>query len=60
MPIGAPHLHAERKEEAMTGEPVLLSNAVFNPLLSERVVDLPPTGEAEPAGLRLVHGGGAW
>ena len=39
----------------IAGDAVLLSEAVFNPLLTELVVDLPPTGEAEPTGLRLVR-----
>lgn len=55
VPAGSPLLHAERTTRASTGEAVLLSDAVFNPLLTELVVDLPPTGEAEPAGLRLVR-----
>src|SRR4051794_1979983 len=54
VPVGSPLLHAERTTRATTGEAVLLSDAVFNPLLTELVVDLPPTGEAEPAGLRLI------
>ncbi len=55
VPAGSPLLHAERTTRATTGEAVLVSDAVFNPLLTELVVDLPPTGEAEPAGLRLVR-----
>jgi GntR family transcriptional regulator len=55
LPVGSPLLRAERTTRATTGEAVLLSEAVFNPLLTELVVDLPPTGEAEPAGLRLVR-----
>lgn len=55
VPAGSPLLRAERTTRATTGEAVLLSDAVFNPLLTELVVDLPPTGEAEPAGLRLVR-----
>lgn len=55
VPVGEPLLRAERTTRATTGEAVLLSEAVFNPLLTELVVDLPPTGEAEPAGLRLVR-----
>ena len=55
VPIGAPLLRAERTTRDAAGDAVLLSEAVFNPLLTELVVDLPPTGEAEPAGLRLVR-----
>ena len=54
LPAGTPLLRAERTTRAASGDAVLLSEAVFNPLLTELVVDLPPTGEAEPAGLRLV------
>src|SRR5689334_8525975 len=52
LPVGSPLLRAERTTRATTGDAVLLSEAVFNPMLTELVVDLPPTGEAEPAGLR--------
>jgi GntR family transcriptional regulator len=55
VPAGTPLLRAERTTRDATGDAVLLSEAVFNPLLTELVVDLPPTGEAEPAGLRLVR-----
>jgi GntR family transcriptional regulator len=55
VPVGAPLLRAERTTRDANGVPVLLSEAVFNPLLTELVVELPPTGEAEPAGLRLVR-----
>jgi GntR family transcriptional regulator len=55
LPVGSPLLRAERTTRATTGDAVLLSEAVFNPMLTELVVDLPPTGEAEPAGLRLVR-----
>lgn len=55
VPLNAPLLRAERTTRDSDGVPVLLSEAVFNPLLTELVVDLPPTGDAEPAGLRLVR-----
>ena len=55
VPAGSPLLRAERTTRDASGVAVLLSEAVFNPLLTELVVDLPPTGEAEPAGLRLVR-----
>jgi GntR family transcriptional regulator len=55
LPVASPLLRAERTTRATTGEAVLLSEAVFNPMLTELVVELPPTGEAEPAGLRLVR-----
>jgi GntR family transcriptional regulator len=55
LPAGVPLLRAERTTRTATGDPVLLSEAVFNPLLTELVVELPPTGEAEPTGLRLVR-----
>ena len=55
LPAGTPLLRAERTTRDASGLPVLLSEAVFNPMLTELVVDLPPTGEAEPTGLRLVR-----
>ena len=55
VPPVAPLRRAERTTRDAGGVAVLLSEAVFNPLLTELVVDLPPTGEAEPAGLRLVR-----
>jgi GntR family transcriptional regulator len=55
VPPGAPLLCAERTTRDADGSAVLLSDAVFNPLLTELVVELPPTGDAEPAGLRLVR-----
>jgi GntR family transcriptional regulator len=55
LPAGTPLLRAERTTRDDAGDAVLLSEAVFNPLLTELVVDLPPTGEAEPTGLRLVR-----
>ncbi len=55
VPVGAPLLRAERTTRDTVGSAVLLSDAVFNPLLTELVVDLPPTGDAEPAGLRLLR-----
>jgi GntR family transcriptional regulator len=55
LPAGTPLLRAERTTRDVAGDAVLLSEAVFNPLLTELVVDLPPTGEAEPTGLRLVR-----
>lgn len=55
VPVGTPLLRAERTTRDAAGTPVLLSEAVFDPLRTELVVDLPPTGEAEPAGLRLVR-----
>jgi len=55
VPAGTPLLRAERTTRSAAGDVVLMSEAVFNPLLTELVVDLPPTGEAEPAGLRLVR-----
>ena len=55
LPTGTPLLRAERTTRDTNGAAVLLSEAVFNPLLTELVVELPPTGEAEPTGLRLVR-----
>ncbi|MEA3056094.1 MAG: GntR family transcriptional regulator [Actinomycetota bacterium] len=55
LPVGTPLLRAERTTRDVAGDAVLLSEAVFNPMLTELVVDLPPTGEAEPTGLRLVR-----
>src|SRR3954468_22506476 len=44
LPPGTPLLRAERTTRDIAGDAVLLSEAVFNPLLTELVVDLPPTG----------------
>ena len=55
VPRGTPLLRAERTTRDASGAAVLLSEAVFDSLRTELVVDLPPTGEAEPAGLRLVR-----
>lgn len=52
---GSPLLRCERTTTDSTGRPVLLSEAVFNPLLTEFVADLPAVEHVEPTGLRLVR-----
>jgi GntR family transcriptional regulator len=52
---GSPLLHCERTTRDGSGRPVLLSDAVFNPLVTEFVADLPAHHQIEPAGLRLVQ-----
>jgi GntR family transcriptional regulator len=55
LPIGSPLLRCERTTTDTRGRAVLLSDAVFNPLVTEFVADLPAVDHVEPAGLRLVH-----
>jgi GntR family transcriptional regulator len=51
---GAPLLRTERTTFDTSGRPVLRSEALYNPLLTELVAELPPRlDEAEP-GLRLI------
>jgi GntR family transcriptional regulator len=52
---GTPLLRCERTTTDHTGRPVLLSDAVFNPLVTEFVADLPALDRAEPTGLRLIQ-----
>ena len=55
LPEGSPLLRCERTTTDGSGRPVLLSDAVFNPLVTEFVADLPSHHQVEPVGLRLVH-----
>lgn len=51
---GSPLLRCERTTKDRTGRSVLLSDALFNPLVTEFVVDLPAGEQLEPTGLRLI------
>lgn len=54
VPSAAPLLRIERTTSDAGGGPVLRSVALYNPLLTELVAELPPVlDEAEP-GLRLI------
>jgi GntR family transcriptional regulator len=53
LPPGSPVLRCERITTDSSGRPILLSDAVFNPLVTEFVVELPALA-VEPAGLRLL------
>ena len=55
LPEGSPLLHAERTTTDGTGRAVLLSEAVFNPLVTEFVADLAAVEQIEPTGLRLIR-----
>jgi GntR family transcriptional regulator len=55
LPEGSPLLGCERTTRDETGRPVLLSDAVFNPLVTEFVADLPSVDHVEPTGLRLIR-----
>lgn len=52
---GSPLLRCERVTTDVAGRPVLVSDQVFNPLVTEFVADLPAAADQEPAGLRLVR-----
>jgi GntR family transcriptional regulator len=54
VPRGTPLLRCERTTTDTDGRAVLVSHAVFNPLTTEFVVNLPAVAKAEP-GLRLVQ-----
>jgi GntR family transcriptional regulator len=54
VPLGSPLLRCERITADRTGTPVLLSDAVFNPITTVFVADLPASDQVEPSGLRLV------
>ena len=57
LPKGAPLVRCERTTVDTNGRPVLRSEALYNPLITEFVTELPPALEdADPAGLRLVPG----
>ena len=47
-------MRCERTTKDRTGRSVLLSDALFNPLVTEFVVDLPAGEQLEPTGLRLI------
>jgi GntR family transcriptional regulator len=53
LPVGSPLLRAERTTRSVAGRPVLFSEAVHNPLVTEFAVDLPAAAVDAP-GLRLV------
>jgi GntR family transcriptional regulator len=55
LPAGSPLLACERTTTDTTGRAVLLSEAVFNPLVTEFVADLPSVDHVEPTGLRLIQ-----
>ncbi len=55
LPEGSPLLCSERTTTDLAGRPVVLSEAVFNPLVTEFVADLPASGDDEVAGLRLLR-----
>ena len=54
LPEGSPLLHCERTTTDRAGTPILLSEAVFNPLVTEFVAELPALGHVEPSGLRMI------
>jgi GntR family transcriptional regulator len=57
LPKGAPLVRCERTTVDTNGRPVLRSEALYNPLITEFVTELPPALEdTDPAGLRLVPG----
>jgi GntR family transcriptional regulator len=54
VPAGAPLVRCERTTLDSNGRAVLRSEALYNPLLTEFVAELPPSlQDADPAGLRL-------
>jgi GntR family transcriptional regulator len=55
LPVGSPLLHCERVTTNRAGRPVLLSDAVFHPLVTEFVAELPALDHVEPTGLRLIR-----
>ena len=54
LPVGSPLLRCERITTDRAGHPVLLSDAVFHPLVTEFVAELPALDHEEPTGLRLI------
>jgi GntR family transcriptional regulator len=54
LPVGSPLLRCERITADRAGRPVLLSDAVFHPLVTEFVAELPALDDVEPTGLRLI------
>jgi len=55
LPVGSPLLRCERITTDLTGRAVLLSDAVFHPLVTEFVAELPALDHVEPTGLRLIR-----
>ena len=54
LPVGSPLLHCERVTTDRAGRPALLSDAVFHPLATKFVAELPALDHVEPTGLRLI------
>ena len=55
LPPGSPLLRCERITADRAGRAVLLSDAVFHPLVTEFVAELPALDHVEPTGLRLIR-----
>jgi GntR family transcriptional regulator len=55
LPVGSPLLRCERVTSDRSGRAVLLSDAVFHPLVTEFVAELPALDHVEPTGLRLIR-----
>jgi len=55
LPFGSPLLRCERITSDTSGRPVLLSDAVFHPLVTEFVAESPALEHVEPTGLRLIR-----
>jgi GntR family transcriptional regulator len=55
LPTGSPLLRCERVTADRSGRAVLLSDAVFHPLVTEFVAELPALDHVEPTGLRLIR-----
>jgi DNA-binding GntR family transcriptional regulator len=55
LPVASPLLRCERITWDRAGRPVLLSDAVFHPLVTEFVAELPALENVEPTGLRLIR-----
>jgi len=55
VPRGAPLLRVERTTSDTLGRNVLRSTALYNPLLTELVAELPPALDDTTAGLRITH-----
>lgn len=55
LPTASPVLRCERITTDRPGRAVLLSDAVFHPLMTEFVAELPALDHVEPTGLRLIR-----
>ena len=55
VPEWSPLLRCERTTHDTAGRAVLVSDALFNPALTQFVADLPALDDAEPTGLRLAR-----